>query len=100
MYHSLEVISSARVGTGWQRDGDHIPRTEEIALLQLVIRGHHGKKRCRLGQEAVYTLSTKERLYRISQTKRLVENEWCLEIGRDLWNYLVSGWPGNFLMEG
>ena len=60
------------------------PRTNQVNWLRLVVARHHGQQRCRLGQQAVCALVSKQRFCRILQTKRLVEYERRLEIRRDL----------------
>jgi hypothetical protein len=58
--------------------------TKHVSLLSLVVAGHHGQKGSRLGQQAVCRLVAEQRLHRILQAKRLVENEWRLEIRKSL----------------
>jgi hypothetical protein len=52
--------------------------------LRLLVAGHHGQKRCRPGQKAVCRVVPKQRLRRILQIKRLVEDERRLEVRRNL----------------
>jgi hypothetical protein len=86
MFHSLAEGIVRHCLSHFETDISRVqwPRTKQVSLLRLLVAGHHGQQRCRLGQQAVRALVSKQRFCRILQTKRLVEDERRLEIRRNL----------------